>query len=300
VTVRHSFRFPFAQRPLEIAWLTPDDHAWIARQVENASQRHVHLDWQVLPEMLRSDAFRCRAAREDRAIRAAIGATVLQSPYYSQRVAWIRLILPGGNARRDPALDLAWETLRADLHAEGVTSVGMLMLDSWVEAPASRWGFAQTNSVVTLRRDSGPIPDAAEPPLRIREVSVTEMDSIAALDAMAFAPIWHHDRAALESASRQAATFTVLENGHDMLGYQLSTWHMDSGHLARLAVRPDRQGQGLGAALVGGMLRFFAERNVHTITVNTQADNTASRRLYGRLGFELSGHSVAFWSINLT
>jgi ribosomal-protein-alanine N-acetyltransferase len=153
--------------------------------------------------------------------------------------------------------------------------------------------------VITLRRETGPIPDPPQPPLTIREVSISELDAIAGLDAGAFEPIWHHNRAALESASRQAATFTVIENGREMLGYQLSTWHMDSGHLARLAIRPDRQGQGLGAALVGGMLRFFAERDIAMITVNTQADNTTSQRLYRRLGFEASGHSVPFWSIDL-
>ena len=92
----------------------------------------------------------------------------------------------------------------------------------------------------------------------------------------------------------------MLEDGQQILGYQLSTWHIDTGHLARLAIRPERQGQGLGALLVGQMIRFFIERNIHHITVNTQENNTTSQRLYLRLGFKPVGHSVAYWSTDLS
>lgn len=299
MTTRNPFRFPFTPHSLNVTRLEPADHAALGRELEVSTLRHAHLDWQTLPEMLRSADFRCRTAREGTRIRAAVGASLNQSPYDPRKAAWLRLILPGDAPRHDPALDLAWDALRADLAAEGVALVGMLSLDPWVEIPAERWGFSRTNSVVTLRRDLGPLPDRPEPPLVIREVRAADMDAVADVDGMAFEAIWHHNRATLEAASRQAATFTVLEDGGQILGYQLSTWHIDTGHLARLAIRPDRQGQGLGALLVGEMIRFFLERNVHHITVNTQENNLSSQRLYQRLGFKLVGHSVAYWSIEL-
>ena len=279
--------------------LAAADHMLLGRLLEGASLRHVHLDWQTLPEMLRSSDFRCRVAREGVHIRAAVGATLHQSPYDTKKVAWLRLILPAEGPRHDPALDLAWDALRADLAVEGVALAGLLSLDPWVEIPAGRWGFARTNSVVTLRRDTGPLPDPPQPPLVIREVTAADFDAVADVDGMAFQSIWHHNRATLEAASRQAATFTLLEDGQDVLGYQLSTWHIDTGHLARLAIRPDRQGQGLGALLVGEMIRFFMTRNVQHITVNTQENNLASQRLYNRLGFQPAGHNVAYWSVDL-
>jgi len=299
VTAPNPFRSPFAPQPVEVTWLTAADHLTLSRQIEAASLRHVHLDWQSLPELLRAGDFRCRTAREGGRIRAAIGVTLHLSPYHPKQVAWLRLVLPGDAPRHDQALDQAWERLRADLTAEGVSQVGMLSLDPWIETPVARWGFARTNAVITLRRDAGPVPDPPQPPLHIREVRAADLEAVADLDGMAFESIWHHNRATLESASRQAATFTVLEDEQKLLGYQLSTWHIDTGHLARLAIRPDVKGQGLGGLLVGEMIRFFKERNIQHITVNTQEDNTASQRLYKRLGFEPVGHSVDFWSINL-
>jgi [ribosomal protein S18]-alanine N-acetyltransferase len=299
VTGVKPLNFPLASRPLDVAWLTPAEYPWLFRQIQRAPRRHLHLDWQLLPELLRDEDCRCRASHEGTDIRAVIAATLHRSPYYAQETAWLRLILPSTSTPGDRPLERTWETLRADLHAGGVAHIGLLALEPWVEIPARRWGFTHTNTVITLKRSRGLTPEPPAPPLRIREVGESDLDAVADLDARAFAPTWHHNRLALQTASRQAATFTVLESNHELLGYQLSTWHLSSGHLARLAIRPDRQGQGLGALLVAEMLRFFAARSITTITVNTQADNLSSQRLYRRLGFEPTDHSVAYWSIDL-
>lgn len=289
---------PFSPETAEIGWLSSNDHAWVMREAERAMHRHLHLDWQILPEMLRADDFRCRVVRQDGRIHSGIGVTIQTSPHHTERVAWLRLILPGG-MRSDRSLDRLWDTLSADLRGEGVSQVALLALDPWVETPAARWRFERTNSVITLRRMSSQTPPLPQTSLRIRNAVQDDLDNIAALDAMAFELCWHHNRIALETAWKQAATFTVAESCGELLGYQLSTWHIDTGHLARLAVRPDHQGKGLGILLVSQMLRFFADRGVSVITVNTQADNIASQRLYRRLGFEPVNHSVAFWSLAL-
>jgi ribosomal-protein-alanine N-acetyltransferase len=122
-----------------------------------------------------------------------------------------------------------------------------------------------------------------------------DVEAVATLDANAFEPIWQLSRNALVDAQRQAATFTVAEIDNQIVGYQLSTWHLESGHLARLAISPDLRGQRIGQQLVIQMLHFFAERQVHSITVNTQADNTSSQKLYQRLGFQPTHHVVPVW-----
>ena len=47
------------------------------------------------------------------------------------------------------------------------------------------------------------------------------------------------------------------------------------------------------------MLRFFQQRGISLITVNTQADNLRSQRLYHRLGFEVLGPSAPVWTLDL-
>jgi ribosomal protein S18 acetylase RimI-like enzyme len=63
------------------------------------------------------------------------------------------------------------------------------------------------------------------------------------------------------------------------------------GHLARLAVLPAYQGRGVGYALVNDLLRQFVFRGIFRVTVNTQADNHASLRLYENMGFQRTGES---------
>lgn len=57
-------------------------------------------------------------------------------------------------------------------------------------------------------------------------------------------------------------------------------------HLARIIIRPDRQGQGLGSefckALIGEGLRKYGRRN---ITLKVNLDNQRAIRLYRRMGF---------------
>ncbi|HLV44537.1 MAG TPA: GNAT family N-acetyltransferase, partial [Aggregatilineales bacterium] len=189
---------------------------------------------------------------------------------------------------------------REDLARAGIGQVGLVVINPWVTDFITRWGFRETNAVVTMQRRSGPIPAAPEPPLVLREVrSAGELAEIAWLDAQAFGPLWQYDRDTLAAARREAATFTRLERDGQLLGYELSTRHVGSAHLARLAVLPGEQGQGLGGLLVGHMLRFFEARGIHLITVNTQEDNIRSQRLYKRLGFEFTGHRAPVWEAEL-
>ena len=62
--------------------------------------------------------------------------------------------------------------------------------------------------------------------------------------------------------------------------------------LQRLAVHPDRQGEGLGIALVADALHWLRRRSVQTCWVNTQEANAAALSLYTRLGFTPAAHQL--------
>jgi ribosomal protein S18 acetylase RimI-like enzyme len=66
-----------------------------------------------------------------------------------------------------------------------------------------------------------------------------------------------------------------------------------------LAVTPEAQGKGIGSALVADALRRFFRRGIYTMTVNTQANNHRSQRLYHLFGFERNGNDLPVWSIRL-
>lgn len=283
-------------------YLTPADHERVLWLFHRSPRQHLHLDWHSLGQWLPDAALCCRVLRrEDGQVRLLAGATI-NNPEDApgSRVAWLRFLLPDQDGREDHLLDDLWETLRADLVAQGVRQVGALLLQSWVTPLVARWGFTPAHTVITLRRWGGPLPAEPAPPYTIREVrSEADLEAAAAVDAQAFEPLWRYNRATLQVAMTQAATFTLLERDGRALGYQLSTLHGEAGHLARLAVLPSEQGKGFGGLLVGSMLRFMQERGVTTVTVNTQSDNFRSQRLYQRLGFERTGDGVPVWTLNL-
>jgi GNAT superfamily N-acetyltransferase len=273
--------------------LTPSDYREADMLVAQARLRHMHLDWREAPAWLRDPSLVCRVARINGQISTLMGATLVP-----QGEAWLRFILLA-ELRDRHSLDALWDTLSADLCARGVQQVSALLLEPWIAGSLAVWGFTRADAVVTLRRTAGPIPPPPRPPLLIRPVEEADLPTIAALDAEAFPPLWQHDEATLRIAWEHAATFTVLEYKGHILGYQLSTHYANAGHLARLAIQPRVQGRGLGGLLVSEMLRFFEALQITTITVNTQEHNIRSRRLYSRLGFEETNHSVPIWTVAL-
>jgi ribosomal protein S18 acetylase RimI-like enzyme len=80
-------------------------------------------------------------------------------------------------------------------------------------------------------------------------------------------------------------------------GYQISTGTPIGGHLARLAVKPEFQGKGVGYALVYDLIRQLLRRGARVITVNTQKDNLASLTLYKRIGFVLTGEKYPIYQL---
>ena len=109
-----------------------------------------------------------------------------------------------------------------------------------------------------------------------------------------------------DNAALQLCNFTIKNGRFGMMpalpydsSYQISTQHRQGGHLARIAVLPSEQGRGLGEGLAREALHFFQARGVRLVTVNTQADNHRSLRLYRRLGFDLFGYDVPVWTLAL-
>ncbi len=278
--------------------LAERDHSQVARLFRQAPRTHLHLDWRTLDAWLGSPALRCWVLREGGHPHALLGATLHQPPG-ERKVAWLRMMVPAVMGR-DPALDMLWETLREDLRAEGVGQIALMALDDWAARQVEGWGFEHTNAVVTLRRFGTDMPPEPDARYTLREIATyADLDAVAALDARAFAPLWQYSRETLLVAQQHAATFTVLEEDGMVVGYQLSTWHAGSGHLARLAVEPARQGEGLAKILINGVIRYLEARNTHVLTVNTQEDNIRSQRLYRRMGFERTGHDAPVWTLNL-
>ena len=92
----------------------------------------------------------------------------------------------------------------------------------------------------------------------------------------------------------------MAETDGQVLGYQLSTRNPLGAHLARLAVRPELQGRGMGRLLVADLIQQAERHGMYHLTVNTQSDNSASLALYKRIGFRETGERYPVYQFQVT
>jgi GNAT superfamily N-acetyltransferase len=278
------------------------DHTAVRTLLRAKRRTHLHLDWRSLSGWLVAPNLVCwvaqsaqdaRSAGDAQGVVACLGATVADGG-----AAWLRMATLAGRGTPD-ALDALWGQLRADLVSHGVAQVGVLAIDGWIEAFLPAWDFAQNNAVVTYRHRGRHQPFALPSALNLRHATHEDLPTIARVDEAAFGPLWRHDQTDLGSAFAIAASVTVAELEGQIVGYELSTQHRENGHLARLAVLPHLQRQGIGSSLVSSVLVQFHQRGVREVTVNTQRDNHVSQRLYERMGFKPTRHSIPVWTLDL-
>jgi ribosomal-protein-alanine N-acetyltransferase len=107
------------------------------------------------------------------------------------------------------------------------------------------------------------------------------------IDQGAFEPIWRISLGHLEFAYQEAFSASVAILRDRIVGYQISTINPQGGHLARLAVDPAFQNQGVGSAILGDVMDRFQRQGVVQVSVNTQTRNQVSLELYHKFGFML-------------
>ncbi len=192
-----------------------------------------------------------------------------------------------------------WPIARRSAIELGAHTAAALTADAWLAALLLESGFAETNRVVFLEHSGRGGKSVLPTGTRIRDYRPTDLPAVLAVDQCAFDGLWLYSRSVLGAALEQAASVTVLEANGVVAGYQLSTASALGAHLARLAVHPDSQGKGYGRALVEDLLYEFGLRGFDRVSVNTQADNTASLRLYRRLGFRDTGRTYPVYMLGL-
>ena len=135
-------------------------------------------------------------------------------------------------------------------------TVAAIVLQDWYHSLLINSGFSSRQSIVMLERDGQAPVDLSLPAgFSIRSMLQYDLPAVAEVDAAAFEPLWQNSLPSLERAYPQAVLATVAEADGQVLGYQLSTRNPLGAHLARLAVRPELQGRGVGRALVADLIQ---------------------------------------------
>lgn len=260
------------------------DHDRIAKLVYYESNSHRHLDWHSPLEWLGASNYWVR--EEDGYITAALAC-----PEDPPQVAWIRFFGHHQFLSSSQAWDSLWDTACGELSLEKrKTYVSAIVVRQWFQSLLVSRGFELKQNIVMLElkhEDLRPFPTSRG--IRIRPMLDADLPAVARVDFAAFGSFWHNTGKVLERARQQCASATVAEDDSGVIGYQLSTKNPFGAHLARLGVKPESQGRGVGTALVSQLIQSLDAARLGRLSVNTQADNTASLSLYKKMGFVRTG-----------
>jgi ribosomal protein S18 acetylase RimI-like enzyme len=269
---------------LQVRRAVEQDHDQIANLIYYESNSHRHLDWNSPLEWIGSPNYWVR--EEDGHITAAFAC-----PEDPPHVAWIRFFGYHQMLSAPQAWSSLWEVARNEITcANTQTYVAAIIVKQWFQSLLLSSGFELKQNIVLLELKNENIRSFSAPQgIRIRPMQDADMLAVAKVDLAGFGQFWHNTEIALQRACSQCAIATVAEDDSGVIGYQLSTKNPLGAHLARLGVKPEAQGRGVGTALVSHLIQTLGEDQLGRLSVNTQEDNTASLSLYKKMGFARTG-----------
>ena len=178
------------------------------------------------------------------------------------------------------------------LRAQGATGLLYVGSEEWLAVPLQDHGFVVDNTIVAYTKRDWSVPSHGNQQVVVRPAQPGDFPVLIALDQVAFDPLWQNTAEVFRDVLTDYPCFVVAELGGVVVGYQFSNLVEGRGYLARVAVHPDYQGQGIGVRLTAEAIDFFKGEGARVITLNTQQDNRASQRLYRWFGFRLAGEEA--------
>ena len=286
------------------------DAQGITRLLERAPFAHLHADWHYPADWLGSGGFVVQDDGKRRGVADSLTGRLFDSqPNISACLAvaadpppaaWVRVAAINRETGAQEVLAALFAGVIEYLRATSVSRLGWLLVEYWPEIWIRGLGFERHNDVDTFVKNGSDIPVVrTHPALTVRPVGAADLEDLAKIEAEAFEPLWRHSVTSLALARRHAFCFDVAEMDGRVVGFQFSTLVRTGAHLSRMTVDPTFQGEGVGSTLLIHAFEQYRSRGINTITLNTQADNRISKRLYQRFGFRPNGQRFPVWAIDL-
>ena len=125
-------------------------------------------------------------------------------------------------------------------------------------------------------------------PTQLLSIDSPLLDHILAIDHAAFPWLWRNSRLEFEHylLSPSVEIWAQCDAEGEPISYVGMTSYAGWGHLDRVAVAPERQGEGYGRAAVLFATARLRQLGARRVGLSTQRSNIRSRQLYERIGFQ--------------
>jgi len=272
---------------------SPEIYTQLAGFLNQNIQTHRHLDWFSSLDWIGYHPYLVEFENEQ------IQAVLCAAPE-NRDAAWVRLFA----ACRGLDAAVPWKRMLPQairqLQEQGVNTLATLAIHPWFETLVKSTGFVNNQNIVVMEwQGSFPKKKKLNDEIIIRPMHIDDLGKVELIDHAAFPPLWQNSIEGLAKAFGQTGIGTVAIKDGEIVGYQISTTMTIYGHLARLAVLPEFQHQGIAFTLIHDLLKQFERLGFWRITVNTQSDNRLSAKLYQSLNFKRTGEEIKVYEIKL-
>jgi [ribosomal protein S18]-alanine N-acetyltransferase len=271
----------------------PDQKQEISNFLNQDNLIHRHLDWFSPLDWLGQSPFLIE--KLDRNIQAIL----IAAPEVSD-ASWIRLFCVNNNLLVEDLWRRIFAKATSLLISANIKMLAALGTNDWFTQLLKYSGFTHQEDIVILDWKGDHLSSINKSQVaEIRPMREEDLPIVFQVDQAAFAPLWQNSLASLTRAFNQPGVSTVALSQDQILGYQISTATPIQGHLARLAVHPDYQGQQVASTLVSDLLEKFARQGIWFASVNTQAGNQPSLAVYHKFGFQRTQANIPVYQRDL-
>ena len=252
-----------------------------------------HLDWLPSQSRLNEESTFCLIDADE------IQALLSVAPE-NRNFAWLRFFFAHRDGNHNANFEQLFDHAKNWLKNQQISKLYSLATSEWIERLLIKNGFQLNNQIVSLSSQELTVKAQTLPEnLQIRPMRLDDIPELESLDELCFRPPWQLNQSSLEKSYSKGANSSVVSQAGKLVGYQITDNVFDHLHLARIAVHPDMQGRGIARQLMAEMISFFKDYAIQTYSVNTQADNLASLRLYHSFGFKEEGRPTPVYLFEL-
>lgn len=118
----------------------------------------------------------------------------------------------------------------------------------------------------------------------IVKMNESHVPQIALLEKLCFNDPWSENSIASELGNRLSLWLVALD-GDKVIGYVGSQTVLGETDMMNIAVHPDYRKQGIGTALIVGLIGALEQRGSHSLMLEVRASNERAISVYKRLDF---------------
>ena len=129
----------------------------------------------------------------------------------------------------------------------------------------------------------------------LREMMPEDLEQVMEIEERLFSHPWTRE-GFFTFLMKSNAMFLVVEEKGQILGYCVCLLVLDEGDITNVAVKKERQEEGIGSFMIDGLIRFCRERGVTLLHLEVRKGNQKAIRLYERNGFKMDGYRKNYYT----